>query len=567
MAVQISTSLNTLYSAARKFDVHSSDNKRELLNKLANSSLRNAKEIISYHDCLLFLIAYPENEELLKLAKRELARLTGVVKTIMEGIDERKKQQLFGSGIAYSEFVAQFSLPLTLWIFETYANNIEIDSCDGERDFLLDLLEDHLLPGEANDSVNRRLSFSQNLKKIKGNSDKSDLEFVLDCFDNYLLDSSQLDKLWYRLGIFTLVRMNNRFLSRTTSRSFKRDSYYHNELIRHVNLSETISQPLSKKRKLSPQNKLQLQFAAKGVLCALERENDPITMSDEEYIECHDMGRGYDLALFEMEVWSRLPLETSVGFMFFQNSVPVAYGDVLLFFSRCKISFNVFEPFRRGEGANIFAQLLRLLHQRFGTDHFVIEPFQFGKDNEEGIKSGAFWFYYRFGFRPVDAFVDLLAEEESKRMERDMNYRSPLSVMRKLATCNLEFLLNEDAIKHPSPDPDQLSKIITQTIEQKYAGDRDHAVGVCIKNLESQLGYKTQQLISWDNYSLGTWSILLGLINGLADWDVIDKKRIRRIIITKSRGGFREMNHAVLLQNFQKLRRALVRVERKYRLG
>ena len=32
---------------------------------------------------------------------------------------------------------------------------------------------------------------------------------------------------------------------------------------------------------------------------------------------------------------------------------------------------------------------------------FVVKPYQFGKGNPEGLKSGAFWFYYRLGFRPV----------------------------------------------------------------------------------------------------------------------------------------------------------------------
>ena len=33
---------------------------------------------------------------------------------------------------------------------------------------------------------------------------------------------------------------------------------------------------------------------------------------------------------------------------------------------------------------------------------FVVEPSQFGGTNKEGLLSGAFWFYYRLGFRPID---------------------------------------------------------------------------------------------------------------------------------------------------------------------
>ena len=45
----------------------------------------------------------------------------------------------------------------------------------------------------------------------------------------------------------------------------------------------------------------------------------------------------------------------------------------------------------------------RLLAARahlFGTRSFSIEPYQLGKNNDEGIASGAWWFYAKLGFRP-----------------------------------------------------------------------------------------------------------------------------------------------------------------------
>ncbi|MBK9983286.1 MAG: hypothetical protein IPP15_12935 [Saprospiraceae bacterium] len=58
-------------------------------------------------------------------------------------------------------------------------------------------------------------------------------------------------------------------------------------------------------------------------------------------------------------------------------------------------------PFRNGESAFILAQLLRVYKHVFKLSYFEVEPYQFGLDNPEGIASGAFWFYYRFGFRPL----------------------------------------------------------------------------------------------------------------------------------------------------------------------
>ena len=39
------------------------------------------------------------------------------------------------------------------------------------------------------------------------------------------------------------------------------------------------------------------------------------------------------------------------------------------------------------------------LRLAFGCTSFSIEPYQLGRDNDEGIESGAWWFYRKLGFR------------------------------------------------------------------------------------------------------------------------------------------------------------------------
>ena len=36
----------------------------------------------------------------------------------------------------------------------------------------------------------------------------------------------------------------------------------------------------------------------------------------------------------------------------------------------------------------------------FGADAFMIPPYQLGAGNDEALKSGAWWFYQKMGFRP-----------------------------------------------------------------------------------------------------------------------------------------------------------------------
>ena len=65
-----------------------------------------------------------------------------------------------------------------------------------------------------------------------------------------------------------------------------------------------------------------------------------------------------------------------------------------------EVGFNTFYAFRDGETAWIYSKVLHFLHQLTGVTCFSVYPYQLGHENEEAIKSGAFWFYRKLGFRP-----------------------------------------------------------------------------------------------------------------------------------------------------------------------
>src|ERR1700751_1170903 len=99
-----------------------------------------------------------------------------------------------------------------------------------------------------------------------------------------------------------------------------------------------------------------------------------------------------------------------------------------------EIGFNTFSAFPQGATAWIYAQYRRLLHQVAGTTCFSVYPYQLGQDNEEAIKSGAFWFYRKLGFRPGKlALLEIHAREE-KRIASKPGYRTPSRTLRKFAT-------------------------------------------------------------------------------------------------------------------------------------
>lgn len=107
--------------------------------------------------------------------------------------------------------------------------------------------------------------------------------------------------------------------------------------------------------------------------------------------------------------------------MAFKNGIPVSYGGGWILGTSCKIGVNIYPAFRKGESAWMFCQVLRLYHQNFKVSYFYVNPYQFGKGNPEGLKSGAFWFYYRLGFRPVQTDINVLSKTEWKKINTDKN--------------------------------------------------------------------------------------------------------------------------------------------------
>jgi hypothetical protein len=106
---------------------------------------------------------------------------------------------------------------------------------------------------------------------------------------------------------------------------------------------------------------------------------------------------------------------------------------VLSFFERAEVGFNLYYTFREGESAWLYARLLHVLRQELGVNVFSVDPYQLGHENAEAIDSGAFWFYRKLGFRPVDPAIAALAAREEKRIARTPGYRSTRRTLELLA--------------------------------------------------------------------------------------------------------------------------------------
>jgi hypothetical protein len=156
-----------------------------------------------------------------------------------------------------------------------------------------------------------------------------------------------------------------------------------------------------------------------------------------------DLGRGVDLYIFGVPPKWRLPRRDYRCGMYFKNGIPIGYVEVISTRGkerrRMEVGFNLYYTFRQGETAWLYARLLKLFRERYGVASFSIDPYQLGHENEEAIESGAFWFYYKLGFRPESPEVAGLVERETQKMATHPAYRTRPAMLRKLAARTLVY--------------------------------------------------------------------------------------------------------------------------------
>jgi hypothetical protein len=104
--------------------------------------------------------------------------------------------------------------------------------------------------------------------------------------------------------------------------------------------------------------------------------------------------------------------------------------------------FNLYYTFRDGETAWLYARILNVMHHFTGATAFSLDPYQIGYENEEGIESGAFWFYRKLGFRPTRPELLALAEKEEQKIAAGKQYRTPSKTLRVLAKGPMIFQLS-----------------------------------------------------------------------------------------------------------------------------
>lgn len=478
MKSKISKPIYALRKIANLFDEKSNADKLILLKQISKLKFEKAKSFLVYFDLLQFICAYPPNKKVLTLAEKELTRLTKFCQNSI-----KKDDSFFeNSELPFSTIVMGFSHDCLRWLLNHPHCKIEFDSYENPKFDLNDALR-LTLPSLEADETSVGWDSDELLEALSINK-KETIPFLLQQFDKFNDSPFLKDFLFEGLDVYIKIKPTNKLFSKAYNRCLHNDVFFHSEILKRFDDRALLNLQLPESKKMSSLELATTIRVVKNSMALTLRETDPITYMDENSFRLYELERGISIAIYGMVPNRQLPLESYVGYTLFKNGFQAAYGGGWVFGERSLFGINISESLRGGESGFILCQLLRVYRQVFGINYFEVEPYQYGADNPDGIKSGAFWFYYRYGFRPLDKKLAVIAANEMCKIKSKKGYRTRFNTLEKFTESNIALNLSEQV----SVKVADLTMKVRKMISGKFNGNRNLAEKEAIKACEVYFG-------------------------------------------------------------------------------
>lgn len=448
--------------------------------------MSSADDLLALHERLCFARAFPRSAAQWRRAARSLAGFERRV--------GRYRAELANSGIAGTAYHYPFNHAMARWLSDRYGRAVEIDWPAYKRhrwDEIAALFSLVVAWAENEGLDDDDVPSWDWIRWAKGRDRRTDLKWLLDALrapgfppelERHLFEGLNLPLRWDLSGCAEAV---------THARLPVRRIFYHRTLLRErpADFAAEVRRPLGALEPLAPSRADRIIDAARAALSQREREFHVIVHGNRDEVYRVAAGRGLDIYVIGLARALRLTLESDYGALLVKNGIPIGYGYAVLLFDRADIAINVFPTYRAGESAFIFGRFASLFHHHFGARKFIMRRYQLGHDNPEGIEAGSFWFYYKLGFRPVDARVRAAAERERARLDRRRGARSGPAELRRLARSDLVLATDgTTAEEFRDPDVKAIGLAVTRLIQRRYGGDRARALRDLSRRVARRLG-------------------------------------------------------------------------------
>jgi hypothetical protein len=525
--------------------------KLALLRELARARLASARQVLRLHEHLCFLRAYPDSRAVLAQAERMLAAFA------RRRDLRRHRDELAESGIAGCDIRYRFFWPTARWLVARWPTRLELDWDElDDPDKLAALLPLLVTPIEATWLKIRKPGLRAALARLRGRD--TGAAFFVRRVAAMAGDDFTREARFDELEPPFVLRPGPDTPARTRARYERSPVVFRKQAPPRgrPDLRAELARAPRSVRAVPATAGQRLIDLAQEAMVTRSRDLDAFAYGDPRDVRLVDDGDGLQWALIGTLPERRPVLRTTYGQVALRSGVPIAYGESDMLFGCADLSYNIFETFRGGESAHVFARFLAMLRHVFGVRSFTFEPYQLGHDNDEGLDSGAWWFYYKLGFRPRNGAIRTVVRTELARIRRNPSYRSSRKTLARLAEDYLYFELEGQRAPY-WPRLATLGARLGAGLTAAAGADREAAVRACSIEAARRLGVSPPRAgaarIAWER-----WAPIVTSLPGVESWSADERSALARIVLAKP--GRRDGDYLALFAAHPKLAPALRRL-------
>jgi len=555
MARTVLSILTALEAVKEQFDENSDQHKAELLDVLAEMRFRSAPELLRFHELLCFMRAYPDGPKVLE-------RVDALLDCFDLRSDLKKlAKDLVNSGVSGTRIDYEFYWVTAEWLCRHWPGSIEVrwDQPFANGHKLHDMLRSLLPYAELILLDESGFEPRDWIELVKG-PDETDAAFLVHRFQKLQCRDVTREMAYEDLDIPMSIMPGPDTPSRTKVRYADAPIVFQKKPRSNKRpvLRKEIRRPPKKVTPVSRQEGAELIKLARQSMVTREREVDAFANASADDVFVVDCENGLQFIGMGARTDKRHILESVCIFLIVKNGMPIGYVQPCSLFGSAEVNFNVFESFRGADAGWLYGRALATIHHLTKADCFVLDPYQVGgHGNIEGLKTGAWWFYYKMGFRPRDPYIRQLGFAEARKVKANPRYRTPIPVLRELGEGEMYLYLDKKRDDVLSVFPlANLGLQVTRMLADRFGADREKAIATCVKEASNLLGVKTLTgLTKSEREAWERWSPLLVSLPGVKRWGSKPKRDAAAMISAK--GSQHELDYLHKLDRHKRMRMAL----------
>jgi len=528
-----STRRPSLRRVRNAYDQDAEEKKLALIAAAEKAPPRTAAALMRLHEDLLFIAAFPGDLKSLRAARAALAKTQVWVRRLPKAARAR----LDDSGVAGSASRHVFPYAIAKWIAARARGEAEIDWRRIEESPAFDAVLRAIARRAEIDAFECGNYDARGWTALARPKDKrSDLQWIMD-ESAAALTGAQADELWSMAEPPIAWRLQASKWSTTRNILPKAPVVLRKSLRRPPpDPARRIAEPLSGIVRLGRRRAKEVIDVARAALSARCREVVAISNPNPDEVYWCDLGEGVALAVIGVAPSSRLSLETNTGYILISNGVPIGYGGVTPLYRQANTGINIFDPFRGGEASYLWVEMLRAFATIYGVKRFIVNGYQFGEGNTEAIASGAYWFYYRLGFRPDAAARRKRAAREAARLAKPNAERSDKATLKALAQGDLVLDLPGFDARDAFPEAQLATVSACASRALASAGaDRKSAAKALGRGVAEKLGVVLDSLTPEERRAFTALAPIVSLAPDIGTWSGGEKEAVVGMMRAKGR--------------------------------